>query len=156
MINKDTNTLQVNVYIFSTNSLQQLKKFPFRNFERDFFHLYFFNAFFWRKWTFLGAPGRQDEHPDASFVKMRRFFLSFWHFSPREVRGQYFCLKPPFKEFRTRVEKHWRVHWQDSRSLPLSLACTFYLLDEFLQGTHQSIILTGTGVARWSWESKVF
>ena len=29
--------MQVNVYIFSTNSLQQVKKFPFRNFERDFF-----------------------------------------------------------------------------------------------------------------------
>ena len=70
--------MQVNVYIFSTNSLQQLKKFPFRNFERDFFHLYFLNAFFWRKWTFWGAPCRQDEHPDASFVKMQRFF--FFHF----------------------------------------------------------------------------
>ena len=97
--------MQVNVYIFSTNSLKQLKKFPFRNFERDFFHLFFFNAFFWRKWTFWGAPCRQDEHPDASFVKMQRFFLSFWHFYPREVRGQYFWLKPPFKEFRTRVEE---------------------------------------------------
>ena len=119
--------MRVNVYIFSTNSLQQLKKFPFRNFERDFFHLYFFNAFFWRKWTFWGAPCRQDEHPDVSFVKMQRFFLSFWHFSPREVRGQYFWLKPPFKEFRTRLEEHWRVHWQDSRSRSLPLACTFLI-----------------------------
>ena len=58
---------------------------------------------------------------------MQRFFLSFWHFSPREVRGQYFWLKPPFKEFRTRLEEHWRVHWQDSRSRSLPLACTFLI-----------------------------
>ena len=42
-LNKAYSTLvQVNVYMFPTNSLQQLKKFPFRNFERDFFHFVFF------------------------------------------------------------------------------------------------------------------
>ena len=147
--------MQVNVYIFSTNSLQQLKKFPFRNFERDFFHLYFFNAWFWRKWTFGGAPCRQDEHPDASFVKMQRFFLSFWYFSPTEVRGQYFWLIAPFKEFRTRLEEQeftGKIQGHSHYLWPVR----FWFLDEFLQGTHLSVILTGTGVARWSWASKVF
>ena len=42
-LNEASSTMvQVNVYIFSTNSLQQLKKFPFRNFERDFFQFDFF------------------------------------------------------------------------------------------------------------------
>ena len=157
MINKDTNTQCRWTSIFFLLTLySSLKNFLSGTSNAIFFTSYFFNAFFRRKWTFWGAPCRQDEHPDASYVKMQRFFLSFWHFSPTEVRGQYFWLKPPFKEFRTRVEEHWRVHWQDSRSLPLSLACTFYLLDDFLQGTHLSIILTGTGVARWRWASKVF
>ena len=121
-----------------------------------FFSSTFFNVFFWRKWT-LGRALSARWTPSSVFLRQAAaFFLSFWNFSPREVRDHYFWLKPPFKEFRTRVEEHWRVHWQDSRSLPLSLACTFYLLDEFLQGTHLSIILTGTGVARWRWASKVF
>ena len=67
MINKDTNTVQVNVCNFSTNSLQQLKKFPFRNFERDFFHFIFFWHLFLGKMDSWGAPCRQDEHQVLSF-----------------------------------------------------------------------------------------
>ena len=53
-----------------------------------------------------GAPCRQDERQVLSFyVKMQRFFLSFWYFYSREVRDQYFLLKTPFKEFETRVEE---------------------------------------------------
>ena len=113
-----------------------------------------FNVFFRRKWT-LGRALSARWTPSFVFLRQAAA-LSFWNFSPREVRDQYFWLKPSFKEFRTRVKEYWRVHWQDSTSLPLSLACTFCLLGEFLQGTQLSVILTGTGVARWRWASTVF
>ena len=106
MINKDTNTqCRWTSTFFLLTLYSSLKNFLSGTSNAIFFTSYFFNAFFWRKWTFWGAPCRQDEHPDASFVKMQRFFLSLWHFSLTEVRGQYFWLKPPFKEFRTRLEE---------------------------------------------------
>ena len=156
MINKDTNTrCRWTSTFFLLTLYSSLKNFLSGTSNAIFFTSYFFNAFFWRKWTFWGAPCRQDEHPDASFVKMQRFFLSFWHFSPTEVRGQYFWLKPPFKEFRTRVEEQeftGKIQGHSHYLWPVR----FWFLDEFLQGTHLSVILTGTGVARWRWASKVF
>ena len=124
MINKDTNTqCRWTSTFFLLTLYSSLKNFLSGTSNAIFFTSYFFNAFFWRKWTFWGAPCRQDEHPDASFVKTQRFFLSFWHFSPTEVRGQYFWLKPPFKEFRTRVEEQEFTGKIQGHSL--SLACTF-------------------------------
>ena len=156
MINKDTNTqCRWTSTFFLLTLYSSLKNFLSGTSNAIFFTSYFFNAFFWRKWNFGGAPCRQDEHQDASFVKMQRFFLSFWYFSPREVRDQYFWLKPPFKEFRTRVEEqeftckiqgHFHYLWP----------VRFWFLDEFLQGIHLSVILTGTGIALWRWASKVF
>ena len=155
MINKDTNTqCRWTSTFFLLTLYSSLKNFLSGTSNAIFFTSYFFNAFFWRKWTFWGAPCRQDEHPDASFVKMQRFFLSFWHFSPTEVRGQYFWLKPPFKEFRTRVEEQeftGKIQGHSHYLWPVR----FWFLDEFLQGTHLSVILTGTGVARFRWASKV-
>ena len=78
-LNEASSTLvQVNVNIFSTNSLQQLKKFPFRNFERDFFHLIFFNAFFWRKWTLGARPVGKMNTKFCLF--MSRCSVFFFHF----------------------------------------------------------------------------
>ena len=119
-----------------------------------FFTSSFFNAFLSKKWTLEARPVDKINTKFCLFMSRCRVF--FFHLGTFLQEKSEAWRKPPFKEFRTRVEEHWRVHWQDSRSLPLSLACTFYLLDEFLQGTHLSIILTGTGVARWSWASKVF
>ena len=69
--------MQVNVYIFSTNSLQQLKKFRFRKFERYFFQFYFFNAFFWGKWTFWARPvGKMNTQMQV----LSRCSVFFFHF----------------------------------------------------------------------------
>ena len=148
--------MQVNVYIFSTNSLQQLKKFPFRNFERDFFQFDFFLTFFSGENGLLGHALSARWTPSFVFLRQAAaFFLSFWNFSAREVRDQYFWLKPPFKEFRTRLEEQeftGKIQGHSHYLWPLR----FWFLDEFLQGTHLSVILTGTGVARWRWASKVF
>ena len=65
-----------------------------------------------------GAPCRQDEH------HVLPFFAKMTHFFPQRSEMPILWLKPPFNEFRTRVnEQEFTLGWQDSRRV-LSLACT--------------------------------
>ena len=80
-----------------------------------FFTSSFFNAFFSKKWT-LGA--RPVDKINTKFcLFMSRCSVFFFHLGTFLQEKSEAWRKPPFKEFRTRVEEHWRVHWQDSRSL---------------------------------------
>ena len=156
MINKDTNTqCRWTSTFFLLTLYSSLKNFLSGTSNVIFFTSYFFNAFFWRKWTFWARPVGKMNTQMQVLSRCSVFFLSFWHFSPREVRGLYFWLEPPFKEFRTRVEEQeftGKIQGHSHYLWPVR----FWFLDEFLQGTHLSVILTGTGVARWRWASKVF
>ena len=122
MINKVTNTQCRSKFLFfSTNSLQKLKQFPFRNFNRDFYASNtFFNGFRRRGWkrTFGARPVGKMNTMFCLFVPRCAFF-------PEGSDMPILWLKPPFNESRTRVnEQEFTLVWQDSRWV-LSLACTF-------------------------------
>ena len=113
--------MQVNVYIFSTNSLQQLKKFRFRKFERYFFQFYFFNAFFWGKWTFWARPVGKMNTQMQVLWRCSVFFFHFGTFLQEKSEANTFDWNHRLKnsgqelksteEFTGKIQGHSHYLW---------------------------------------------
>ena len=120
MINKVTNThCRSKIIFFLLTLYKSLKTFLSGTSNAIFFTSYFFNAFFWRKWTFWGAPCRQDDHQVLPFyVKMLRFFSFILVFIRNKSEANTIDGKH-LEELKSKS-----LPWQDSRWVP-SLASTF-------------------------------
>ena len=149
--------MQVNVYIFSTNSLQQLKKISFQELRTRFFSpLTFLTPFSGENGLFGARPVGKMNTQMQVLSRCSVFFFHFGTFLQEKSETNTFDwnhrLKSSGQELKSTEEFTGKIQGHSHYLWPVR----FWFLDEFLQGTHLTVILTGTGVARWRWASKVF
>ena len=125
MINKVTNNIQCSLkFLFFLLTLyKSLNNFLSGTSNAIFSFKYFFQRFSEKsmKKDVWGAPSRRDEHHVLPLCAKMCIF-------PEGNEMPILWLKPPFNEFRTRVnEQEFTLGWQDSRWVP-SLACTFLFI----------------------------
>ena len=157
MINKDTNTQCRWPSIFFLLTLyNSLKNFLSGTSNAIFFTSTFLTPFSGENGLFGARPVGKMNTQMQVLSRCSVFFFHFGTFLQEKSEVNTFDwnhrLKSSGQELKSTEEFTGKIQGHSHYVWPVR----FWFLDEFLQGTHLSVILTGTGVARWRWASKVF